>query len=553
MTRLYVVAGLILSTFILLLGVPNVGAISNSVVISQVQLGSVESVEHEFVELYNSSPDDVEITNWCLYYITSGLTASKMVCFTPSDAVSHLYIPGYSRMLAVSDELMVSSAPMLGDVHFPYKLSGTSGYVRLQTSDGVEIDKVGWGVSTPTLNLVSKAPAGSVLRRKSVNADILQDTDVNSDDFEVVLPRESYQIGFVYEVRDVCANLDGIQSILPSGYVVDGADCVLPATDLCPNLEGLQAILPVGMRKDGAECVISQLVISEILPNASGSDTGGEFVEIYNPNDVEINLSGYALYIGPDFSRAYQFPVNTIVGPGEYVVFYNNDVNFTLLNTTGSVRLQTATGLVVFETQTYDNPPEGSSWALVDGTWQYTNLLTPGAINLPGDGLTKLSAMGVLAPCPVGQERNPATGRCRKIVSSTSVLAPCKDGQYRSEETNRCRSILSDVSALAVCAEGQERNPKTNRCRSIATNADTTLEPCKEGQERNPETNRCRNISKMVAASYAPEKTEPISNYFGWWVLGGVGFVAIVYGLWEWRYEVVKIGRKLKLSLKPRK
>lgn len=553
MTRLYAVAGLILSTLILLLGGPNVGAISDNVVISQVQLGAIAAVEYEFVELYNNSPDDVEITNWCLYYINSGLTASKMVCFTPSDATSHLYIPGHSRMLAVSDELMTASTPMPGDVHFPYKLSGTSGYVRLQTGGGAEIDKVGWGVSTPTLDLAPKAAAGSVLQRKSVNSDVLQDSDVDSVDFEVALPRESYQIGFIYEVRDICANLDGVQSVLPVGYIVDGVNCVLPATDLCPNLEGLQAILPVGMRKDGAECVISQLVISEILPNASGSDTGGEFIEIYNPNNVEINLIDYVLSIGPNYSSSYQFPVNATIGPGQYAVFYNNDVNFTLLNTTGSVRLQTTANLVIFETPVYDSPSEGFSWALIDGTWQYTNLLTPGAINLRGDDLTEMSATGVLAPCDISQERNPATGRCRKIVSPTSVLAPCKDGQYRSEETNRCRNILADVSSLAVCAEGQERNPKTNRCRSVATNADTTLEPCKDGQERNPETNRCRNISKMVAASYAPEKTEPISNYFGWWVLGGVGFVAIVYGLWEWRYEVIKAGRKLKLALKLRK
>jgi hypothetical protein len=40
-----------------------------------------------------------------------------------------------------------------------------------------------------------------------------------------------------------------------------------------------------------------------------------------------------------------------------------------------------------------------------------------------------------MKPCPPGQERNPATGRCRKSQK------PCPPGQERNPVTRRCRKI----------------------------------------------------------------------------------------------------------------
>jgi len=35
----------------------------------------------------------------------------------------------------------------------------------------------------------------------------------------------------------------------------------------------------------------------EMLPNADGSDEGNEYIEFYNPNNVEVDLSNYVFYI----------------------------------------------------------------------------------------------------------------------------------------------------------------------------------------------------------------------------------------------------------------
>jgi hypothetical protein len=60
---------------------------------------------------------------------------------------------------------------------------------------------------------------------------------------------------------DLCPNLDGIQTTVPTGLIVDGqGNCVPPPppppTDLCPNLDGIQTTVPTGLIIDGqGNCV----------------------------------------------------------------------------------------------------------------------------------------------------------------------------------------------------------------------------------------------------------------------------------------------------------
>jgi hypothetical protein len=584
MRKLYVLA-LFVSILVASLSiVQSSHAISPNIVISQIQLGNATSASNEFIEVYNNSATDVEITNWCLYYAsaTSIQNGSKLACFLVENSNIHLYLPAYSFAFAISNQLATATPTLGSDLKFSATLSGTAGHVRLIDSGGAEIDKVGWGTTAVSAEGASPAAVpsvGKVLNRKTIATNILQDTDVNGNDFEVVSPRTTYLYGSLYEVQDLCSNIIGIQMVLPDGYSVDtagvcssppvdvctnldGLQTIMPSgyaldangncqIDVCQNLDGLQLILPDGMESDasggcvmhdecsnlsdiqadipdgykreaGNNCMLNllPLKITEMLPNAIGSDEGNEFIELYNPNDSDVNLSNYVFYVGANDTKFYSFPAGSQIGAGQYMAFSNDDIKFTLVNTTSSVRLSSADGTLIDETPVYDNPKDGMAWAVIDGVWQYTNQPTPGSVNLSS----------------------------LVVVTASSTLAPCKDGQYRSEETNRCRSIASDVADLVPCAEGEERNPDTNRCRSVTAVLGTSdLAPCKDGQERNPDTNRCRNVvSAIPSAGYAPEQTSQSSNnYIVWWSLAGVGLAAISYGVWEWRQEIMRLGQKL--------
>jgi hypothetical protein len=597
MHKLYGIALFVGISVTSIFSAPILYAVSDSLVISQVQLGDIISARNELVEIYNNSSEDVEVTNWCINYLSSGYTQKKLSCFIPGTSATHIYLPSHSAALAISNELSVLLPPIGSDLRFSSTLSNMGGYVRIVDNFGVEIDKVGWGMPNSENNLIVSPPVGEVLGRKvSADENVLRDTDVNYDDFEAVEPRSYYNYGSLYELQDICANIDGVQSELPEGYDVDNiGNCSLPPPeiDVCSNIVGLQSIIPNDMEVDnvgncvqhdecpnlsdaqmiipdemihdtGGNCVPKplSLQITELLPNPSGDDNGEEFIELYNPNDKDVSLDNYVIFVGSDYKNSYNFPSGAHINPGQYAAFYDDDIKFTLVNTSSGVKLQSIDGSFVFEVPIYDNPKDNIAWALIDNKWQYTNRPTPGLSNLPSlieetpvEADTIDADNNDLEPCAANQYRNPLTNRCKLIEAAgpSLVLAPCKEGEERNPETNRCRKITSTVSTLAPCPEGQERNPLTNRCRSIATVLSAnTLAPCKEGQERNPETNRCRKVtvaSTITKAKYAPESTaQSPSNYLIWWSLAGIGSLAVGYGVWEWRQELTRLGRKL-LSL----
>jgi hypothetical protein len=80
---------------------------------------------------------------------------------------------------------------------------------------------------------------------------------------------------------------------------------------------------------------------------------------------------------------------------------------------------------------------------------------------------------------------------------------------------------------------------------------DSDLKPCKAGQERNPETNRCRNITGDIAlADYKPEQTaQKQDNIILILSIVGVGLLAVGYGVWEWRLDIMKLFRKIREKL----
>jgi len=510
-----------------------------------------------------------------------------------------------SYVLLVSKGFADSHSGFKYDAIFSSGLSDSDRWISLVNHGTVvdKVEWSGNGVASTTAEGLKTAPSPTstqLIQRKILESGYLKDTDNNFDDFERALQRAQYFTGSVYELDDVCINIAGFQSSAPPNYTVDSSGNCLPLPiDVCKNLDGLQVSLPSGYEFDNDgfcqidicknivglqitmpvgkdldtnnncvdhdECLnipniqlvvpdnfvsdkaggclltLLNLKITEFLPNANGEDSGHEFIEIYNPNDVTADLSYYYFQVGTDDTQSYTFPEGTSLEPMQYKAFYNDTIDFTLANTTGAVRLYKFDNSLIDSSATYSQAGADMSWGIINGDWQYSNQPTPGSANqvsLVEDDETTSE----LAPCAPNQYRNPETNRCKSIASATSVLIPCKDGQYRSEETNRCRSIASDANSLTPCGVNEERNPETNRCRSIL-GATSTLTPCAEGQERNPETNRCRNITTSVPeVGFAVKPMSKESNDLTtWWAFGGVALLALGYAGWEWRVEAGRL------------
>jgi hypothetical protein len=557
-------------------------ASSSNLIIDQIQAGAVGAATQEYIALYNNSDQAVDVTGWCL----SSKNTPRFGCLTATQDGERLFVGPRGYITIASDAFAVAGS-YTPDVLFPTvnktsgSITGSSDIVSLMDTAGQVIDRIEW---TTALD------AGSVLQRQVVtDTDQHIDTDSASDLVKsklVVIPQSGlYE---VVTVIDVCNNIVGLQSTLPDNMVTDSTGaCSDAPLDLCPNLPDRQSDLPLNnvINTDG-DCVqdvcqnldgiqanvpdgyvatdfICQqrmprdaLLLTELLPNVSGDDTGREFIELYNPNDLRLALGVYRLVIGGNNGKVYTFPDGSFIEPHAYYVLTNREINYTLTNTGSQVQLLDDTGLVIDQTLPYIDAKDDTAWALIDGEWQYTNRPTPGAPNLNVEHAPVLATStdlvadpATLAPCEEGKYRNPVTNRCRTITVDVPVLTACSDGEYRNQETNRCRKIATTLGAsLTPCKDDQYRSEETHRCRSITAASTNQLAPCKEGQERNPETNRCRTIA-TAAIPPAAFAVEPIATsgkaFVGWWALGGIGVLAAGYGIWEWHREITGGLRRL--------
>ncbi|MBP6962307.1 lamin tail domain-containing protein [Candidatus Saccharibacteria bacterium] len=506
--------------------VKNASAISENLVIYQTQTAGAVSgtASQELVLLYNNGPQDVNITDWCIKYSSSTDSSGFSKCITPPDALTEIWLSSGGIVSFASAEFVAVNAGFTPDFLFSAGMAATAGHLRIMDNNNAEVDKVGWGSAiSPETTTVPAHATGSVLSR-SLNALVL-DTDNNLNDFSSK-PAHSPIISGLFEVEiqiDICPNIDGLQLVIPNGYLTDdNDDCYF---DVCPNLDELQIELGTQYYIDLlGDCQLIPLenrvlFITEILPNAVSTDTGQEYIEIYNPHNETIDLTGYKLQVGPSYTEEFEF-VNGTIAPGQYAVFSDTTTGIILPNTTGvKLRLNSPAGNVVSESAVYSNADDDVTWALIEDTWAYTNQITRGSANKP-----------YLEPAQ------------DEVAGVTSVLAPCPIGKYRNPETNRCRTIETAVSQLSACDEDEFRSPDTNRCRKVSSSS--SLASCDPGEERNPDTNRCRKTAVLGVSSQSdlPEiqdvAVENVEGQINWQIITLAVGITGVYMIYEWRNEI---------------
>jgi len=483
-------------------------AVLPDVKLVQIQAGGMAAPLEELVAIYNNSSTEVEVTNWCI----TNKAGLGFGCFRSQNRYDHFYLPAghYATFASQSFAVLYGVA---GFSHVFVVTNQSSGSIvgggdTISLVDEAQtiIDRHSWSTS-----LVS----GTVFLRQQVSDPFRYiDTDTAAD-WQVNPHITQFRNGIIREqiLPDLCSNIEGEQTELPEGYEEDGMGECIPITEEPPVV----VLLPI--------------MISEVLANAVGSDTGKEFIELYNPNTIPIDISGYQITYGSGMDKVIEFQPGTIIPPLTYIAYSNVDLPYSLPNTSSEMQLIDNAGVVIGQVPAYESPKDGASWVVVDGVWQYSNNPTPGNNNvvLEEKQAVKTAEDKTVQPCAANQYRSEETNRCRLIASSsTTAPIPCKDNQYRSEETNRCRNIA----------------------------AQTTPTPCKEGQERNPETNRCRNIVTMTEADYGVLGAQEISGGTNLYIVGTVIALAVLalgYATWEWRYELKKLWARLVVFVRIRK
>ena len=120
------------------------------------------------------------------------------------------------------------------------------------------------------------------------------------------------------------------------------------------------------------------IVLNEVELNPAGTDTGNEWVELYNTNALDsVNISGYSI-VDRDGDRDV-IPDGTFIGPNGFFVFTEDISNLGLVNENESIFLYNSDDLLIDEILmiddesndivTWQRSPDGSdNWKLCEGT-----------------------------------------------------------------------------------------------------------------------------------------------------------------------------------------
>lgn len=127
---------------------------------------------------------------------------------------------------------------------------------------------------------------------------------------------------------------------------------------------------------DTSTPAVEKIIFSEICPNPRGADAR-EFIEIFNNDSEPIDVGNWTI---ANLKKRFVIPEETIIYPGQYLVFYKAVSKLTLNNSQEELILRNAFG------QTADSvkiaaAKESMSYARANDAWQWTEESTPAKEN----------------------------------------------------------------------------------------------------------------------------------------------------------------------------
>ena len=123
------------------------------------------------------------------------------------------------------------------------------------------------------------------------------------------------------------------------------------------------------------------VVINEVLPSPEGPDEEEEWIEIFNQNDFEIDLTGWQIQDITGKTKTYTFSKEAKIAPQGFLVLPRPESKITLNNEGDSLNLIQPDEKII-DSVTYEKAPRGQSYNKSETGWVWSNALTPGSPNV---------------------------------------------------------------------------------------------------------------------------------------------------------------------------
>jgi hypothetical protein len=331
-----------------------------SILITEIQANGegTGTTTQELIELFNPLAEPVNLLDWSVVYVNSSGTQTVLYTFSePLLFLPNTFIIG--KNTATATTYLPDITPDFTYMNGSSGLAATSGGVIIKDSTQLVVDEVYWTSSATFVNdkTINSLSNGKSVQRECDSSQKLVDSNLNSNDFMVALPT-------------------------PASFTCDPP--IVDEEDPEEEIETPPVDIPEDETPTPIERVRLPLVINELFvdPASPLTDSSDEYIEIYNPNSVPMDVSGYSLIAGTTTKYSYTFPYGSSIPAYSYSSISSSNTSIALSNSGGTVELQDDTDATV-DIVTYEKAISGAAWAFTEaGTWLWTTSPTKDAKNI---------------------------------------------------------------------------------------------------------------------------------------------------------------------------
>jgi len=311
-----------------------------------------QAANDEWIELYNSGETNVNITGWRLES-ADGAPVIQLE--------GQISAGGYFLLSRANNSVNGVSA----DLVYPYKgnaLSNNGEDLRLVDTQGNIVDRVdassGWPAGdNETKQTMERTNSGWQTSQNPGGTPKMQNSSGAS------LPTSNEQ------PRTENGELSANNSQQKTNNLQPVTDEQQPTTNnsKLATDNKTSVVYPKG------------IIINELLPSPEGQDEEEEWIEIFNQNETQVDISSWTLSDIVGTTHKYTLPEGSIIGPKEFLVIPRPKSGIILNNSGDGIKLRNpADGLE--DEVSYEKAPTGMSFGRYGDKWQW-GIPTPGAPN----------------------------------------------------------------------------------------------------------------------------------------------------------------------------
>ncbi len=123
------------------------------------------------------------------------------------------------------------------------------------------------------------------------------------------------------------------------------------------------------------------IFINEILPSPEGPDAENEWIEIFNENNFEVDLSDWKIRDTIGKTNTYIIPQGTGLNSFGFLILRRLETKITLQNSGDGLELLNPEGRIVHKVE-YSKAPKSHSFNRIPTGWSWSLTLTPGKENI---------------------------------------------------------------------------------------------------------------------------------------------------------------------------